>query len=278
MRTILTALTSTCFISSVHLSRGPSPISLSVQEAWPVAAAITEYINAYFKGGQHNRSAWCYSLKKHPTKQILHVLSEPVEITGFILTRFSFSLQMSGEDHGRPHDVFPCRHHADFHSQPQRSCAQLQTGQHLEDRSLPAKSKAALQVIRSLVPWITAAFSDCMGSLPSCLFVCAVIRLRVTQTPETSGSTCRLCRSTCRERLKLTLRPRTTTLACSNIRSGFKIKTLQFWNFLLIWDILIRPVLIGPAFVSQLNSVICNGVNQNVLHIQHCFMLYFIGP
>uniref|UniRef100_A0A087Y8J7 FCH and mu domain containing endocytic adaptor 1 n=1 Tax=Poecilia formosa TaxID=48698 RepID=A0A087Y8J7_POEFO len=39
----------------VHLSRGPSPISLSTQDAWPVAAAITEYINAYFKGGQHNR-------------------------------------------------------------------------------------------------------------------------------------------------------------------------------------------------------------------------------
>uniref|UniRef100_A0A8C6V3K0 FCH and mu domain containing endocytic adaptor 1 n=1 Tax=Neogobius melanostomus TaxID=47308 RepID=A0A8C6V3K0_9GOBI len=40
---------------TVHLSRGPSPISLSTQEAWPVAAAITEYINAYFKGGQSNR-------------------------------------------------------------------------------------------------------------------------------------------------------------------------------------------------------------------------------
>lgn len=39
----------------MHLSRGPSPISLSTQEAWPVAAAVTEYINAYFKGGQHNR-------------------------------------------------------------------------------------------------------------------------------------------------------------------------------------------------------------------------------
>uniref|UniRef100_A0A8C5B1S9 FCH and mu domain containing endocytic adaptor 1 n=1 Tax=Gadus morhua TaxID=8049 RepID=A0A8C5B1S9_GADMO len=39
----------------LHLSRGPSPISLSPQDAWPVAAAITEYINAYFKGGQHNR-------------------------------------------------------------------------------------------------------------------------------------------------------------------------------------------------------------------------------
>uniref|UniRef100_A0A8C1NVE9 FCH and mu domain containing endocytic adaptor 1 n=1 Tax=Cyprinus carpio TaxID=7962 RepID=A0A8C1NVE9_CYPCA len=37
------------------LSRGPSPISLSTQESWPVAAAITEYINAYFKGGEHNR-------------------------------------------------------------------------------------------------------------------------------------------------------------------------------------------------------------------------------
>uniref|UniRef100_A0A1A7X7T5 FCH domain only 1 n=1 Tax=Iconisemion striatum TaxID=60296 RepID=A0A1A7X7T5_9TELE len=40
---------------TLHLSRGPSPISLSTQEAWPVAAAITEYIDAYFKGGQHNR-------------------------------------------------------------------------------------------------------------------------------------------------------------------------------------------------------------------------------
>ncbi|XP_037105962.1 F-BAR domain only protein 1 [Syngnathus acus] len=39
----------------LHLSRGPSPLSLSTQEAWPVAAAITEYINAYFKGGQHNQ-------------------------------------------------------------------------------------------------------------------------------------------------------------------------------------------------------------------------------
>ncbi|KAJ8418977.1 hypothetical protein AAFF_G00004760 [Aldrovandia affinis] len=37
------------------LSRGPSPISLSAQESWPVAAALTEYINAYFKGGEHNR-------------------------------------------------------------------------------------------------------------------------------------------------------------------------------------------------------------------------------
>lgn len=68
---------------------------------------------------------------------------------------------------------------------------------------------------------------DCVQSLPSCLCVCTVIRLRVTQTPETSGSTCRLCSSTCREKRKLTLRPRTTTLACSNIRSGFKI-TLHY--------------------------------------------------
>ncbi|KAJ8278569.1 hypothetical protein GJAV_G00089010 [Gymnothorax javanicus] len=37
------------------LSRGPSPLSLSVQEAWPVAAALTEYVNAYFKGGEGNR-------------------------------------------------------------------------------------------------------------------------------------------------------------------------------------------------------------------------------
>ncbi|XP_037553771.1 F-BAR domain only protein 1 [Nematolebias whitei] len=39
----------------LHLSRGPSPISISTRDAWPVAAAITEYINAYFKGGLHNR-------------------------------------------------------------------------------------------------------------------------------------------------------------------------------------------------------------------------------
>ncbi|XP_048845480.1 LOW QUALITY PROTEIN: F-BAR domain only protein 1-like [Brienomyrus brachyistius] len=36
-------------------SRGPSPISLNAQETWPVAAALTEYINAFFKGGEHNR-------------------------------------------------------------------------------------------------------------------------------------------------------------------------------------------------------------------------------
>uniref|UniRef100_A0A672JGU4 F-BAR domain only protein 1-like n=1 Tax=Salarias fasciatus TaxID=181472 RepID=A0A672JGU4_SALFA len=47
----LSHMTLLLFSSSVHLSRGPSPISLSTQEAWPVAAAITEYINAYFKGG-----------------------------------------------------------------------------------------------------------------------------------------------------------------------------------------------------------------------------------
>uniref|UniRef100_A0A3Q2XMC1 F-BAR domain only protein 1-like n=1 Tax=Hippocampus comes TaxID=109280 RepID=A0A3Q2XMC1_HIPCM len=49
------SLTSSSSSSPMHLSRGPSPLSLSNQEAWPVAAAITEYINAYFKGGQHNQ-------------------------------------------------------------------------------------------------------------------------------------------------------------------------------------------------------------------------------
>lgn len=29
-----------------------------------MAAAVTEYINAYFKGGQHNRSAWRHSSRK----------------------------------------------------------------------------------------------------------------------------------------------------------------------------------------------------------------------
>ncbi|MBN3306514.1 FCHO1 protein, partial [Amia calva] len=48
-------LSPSCSLSRSGLSRGPSPISLSTQEAWPVAAAITEYINAYFKGGEHNR-------------------------------------------------------------------------------------------------------------------------------------------------------------------------------------------------------------------------------
>ena len=57
---------------------------------------------------------------------------------------------MSREDHRRPDDVLPRGHHPDFHSQPQRSRAQLQAGQHLEDRSLPAKPKAALQVSRPL--------------------------------------------------------------------------------------------------------------------------------
>ncbi|TMS20092.1 F-BAR domain only protein 1 [Larimichthys crocea] len=92
----------------LHLSRGPSPISLSTQEAWP-------------GGYSHNRVYKC------------------------LLQRWT-TQPMSGEDHGRPDDVISCRHHPDIHSQPQRSCAQLQTAQHLKDRSLPAKSKAALQV------------------------------------------------------------------------------------------------------------------------------------
>lgn len=127
----------------------------------------------------------------------------------------SFFLQMSGKDHRRPDDVFPCGHHPDFRSQLQRSSAQLQTGQHLEDRSLPAQSKAAVQV----------GCPPCLSS--SCVFdshyhavcVCAATRLRVTPTPETSGSTCRLCSSTCREKLKSTHRPPTTMSASSNIRS-----------------------------------------------------------
>uniref|UniRef100_A0A673JHL1 F-BAR domain only protein 1-like n=1 Tax=Sinocyclocheilus rhinocerous TaxID=307959 RepID=A0A673JHL1_9TELE len=49
-----TFITPTIQPAHLSLSRGPSPISLSTQESWPVAAAITEYINAYFKGGEHN--------------------------------------------------------------------------------------------------------------------------------------------------------------------------------------------------------------------------------
>lgn len=47
------------------LSRGPSPLSLSAQETWPVAAALTEYINAYFKGREQNRSALPLPFIKH---------------------------------------------------------------------------------------------------------------------------------------------------------------------------------------------------------------------
>nr|XP_023699562.1 F-BAR domain only protein 1-like isoform X1 [Paramormyrops kingsleyae] len=40
---------------SAGLSRGPSPVSFTTQDALPVAAAITEYISAYFSGGEHSR-------------------------------------------------------------------------------------------------------------------------------------------------------------------------------------------------------------------------------
>lgn len=66
-----------CLCDPAGLSRGPSPISLSTQESWPVAAAITEYINAYFKGGEHNRSVFgvlgdlqCYFFIRFPLKSI----------------------------------------------------------------------------------------------------------------------------------------------------------------------------------------------------------------
>lgn len=58
----------------------------------------------------------------------------------------SFFLQMSGEDHRRPDHVVPGGHHPDSGGHPQRPRAQLQTAQHLQDRSLPAKPEAALQV------------------------------------------------------------------------------------------------------------------------------------
>lgn len=43
------------------------------------------------------------------------------------------------------------------------------------------------------------------------LSVCPATPRRVTQTPGTFGSTCRLCSSTCKEKLRSTLRPPTTT-------------------------------------------------------------------
>uniref|UniRef100_A0A3P8WGV4 FCH and mu domain containing endocytic adaptor 1 n=1 Tax=Cynoglossus semilaevis TaxID=244447 RepID=A0A3P8WGV4_CYNSE len=68
---------------TVHVSRGPSPISLSTQEAWPVAAAITEYVNAYFKGGQHNRSV-CLSvcITSCPIRRCSSGLSLSTVVTG----------------------------------------------------------------------------------------------------------------------------------------------------------------------------------------------------
>lgn len=123
---------------------------------------------------------------------------------------------MSCEDHRRPNHVLPSWNHPDFHSQPQRSRAELQAGQHLKDRSLPAQSEAALQVSAALL--LTKPPRCTVDSMR--VLSCSVIRLRVTPTPETSGSTCRLCSSTCRERLNSTPRLRTTTSACSSIRSG----------------------------------------------------------
>nr|XP_006002382.1 PREDICTED: F-BAR domain only protein 1-like [Latimeria chalumnae] len=41
-------------ISPQGFSRGPSPVVLGSQDALPVATAFTEYISAYFRGGDHN--------------------------------------------------------------------------------------------------------------------------------------------------------------------------------------------------------------------------------
>lgn len=136
---------------------------------------------------------------------------------------------MSCEDHRRPNDVLPSWNHPDFHSQPQRSRAQLQAGQHLKGRSLPAQSEAALQVSAALhvtqppaAPWTHSGFCWCPA-----------IRLRATPTPETSGSTCRPCSSTCREKLNSTPRRRTTTSACSSTRSA----DIQNSPFILFWSV-----------------------------------------
>lgn len=88
----------TCSLPTVHLSRGPSPISLSTQEAWPVAAAITEYINAYFKGGQHNRSAGYHFVFCVVFDACLYNGCK-LNSTGFLSFPPSF-LQLSGKDHG----------------------------------------------------------------------------------------------------------------------------------------------------------------------------------
>uniref|UniRef100_H3AVB0 FCH and mu domain containing endocytic adaptor 1 n=1 Tax=Latimeria chalumnae TaxID=7897 RepID=H3AVB0_LATCH len=42
------------FLLSKGFSRGPSPVVLGSQDALPVATAFTEYISAYFRGGDHN--------------------------------------------------------------------------------------------------------------------------------------------------------------------------------------------------------------------------------
>lgn len=106
-----------------------------------MAAAITEYINAYFKGGQHNRSV---SVLSAYSGNVPEIESSRWGATSQLCS--SPPPQMSGEDHGRPDHVLPRRHHPHLHGQPQRPGAQLPTGQHLPDRPLPAQPEAALQV------------------------------------------------------------------------------------------------------------------------------------
>lgn len=107
-------------------------------------------------GGSSHHGIHQRLLQRRPAQPVSAILNgknipekDPSSQSFFFLTWFlcpCFSLQMSGEDHRRPDDVVPCGHHADLHGQPQRPGAQLPTGQHLQDRPLPAKSKAALQV------------------------------------------------------------------------------------------------------------------------------------
>lgn len=247
--------------STVHLSRGPSPISLSTQEAWPVAAAITEYINAYFKGGQHNRSAWSFFRETNHRKQ--------KRAAGLISTQhLCFCL---------PPDVW-------WRSRATWRCPSLQASLGFSQPT-PTSPCSASGWSTSRGSITSCQIKSCStGRLPSVfliqsvlltvcapkisrLCVCAVIHLRVTQTPETSGLTCRHCSSTCREKLNSTLRPRTTMLACSNIRSGFKINP-HCWYFLLISDILIH----------FLTSFISPTVKFKYLIQNKTLVLYFTGP
>lgn len=52
-----------------------------------MAAAITEYINAYFKGGQHNRSASRHSSRNPPPPRY-----KSCKLEGFALIHLCFPL------------------------------------------------------------------------------------------------------------------------------------------------------------------------------------------
>lgn len=173
-----------------------------------MAAAITEYINAYFKGGQHNRSASgpsCRSTSQRhvPTFKSFVVIPFARPSSSRCLVKITGDLTMS----------FPAgitRILAATPSVPVLSFRLLSISR--INHFLP--NQKLLYRSADVCPLIMGCVSSVLAS-PPCLSVCPSVRpatrLRVTRTPGTSGSTCRLCSSTCREKLSSTLRPPTTT-------------------------------------------------------------------